>query len=205
MKVVQLNQPYLPSEGTFKDNKIQKYVVLSYFRTEVLPYFRILIYFRTRAGLQLHELLLSSQPCMICCSCTSGSTFVLCAVHVKIQYCRQILYRQILYTYCTCTTTVPSKILSYFRTEVRKYFRTSGSTFVRKYFRTSVLLYYLRWYESTFVLSYQLVVRVYSCTRNRYIRKQLSSSMQLKVQRTLRIYFRTKVRKYNVHSRIVVL
>ena len=42
MKVVQLN--YLPSEGTFKDNKIQKYVVLSYGSTSVLPHLYLFPY-----------------------------------------------------------------------------------------------------------------------------------------------------------------
>ena len=42
MKVVQLN--YLPSEGTFKDNKIQKYVVLSYGSTSVLPHLDLFPY-----------------------------------------------------------------------------------------------------------------------------------------------------------------
>ena len=45
MKVVQLN--YLPSEGTFKDNKIQKYFrteVLSYESTSVLPHLDLFPY-----------------------------------------------------------------------------------------------------------------------------------------------------------------
>ena len=140
---------------------------------------------------------------MICCSCTSGSTFVLCAVHVKIQQIDivQIDIVHVLYMYCRATfedisvrkyesTFVLPEVLSYESTKVLPYFRTS-------------VQYYLRWYESTFVLSYQLVVRVCSCTRNRYLEgTQLSraSSMQLKV-----LYVSIFVRKCESTMYIVAL